>query len=489
MEGPVDLPERQRTLRAAIDWSYGRLTESQRALHGALAVFSDGAALDDARALAAGPATFLADLEALVGWSLSAATSADGEVRLSMLETVREHALERLRASGTLDELRRRHAERFLELATRCRARALRRRTRPSGSIGSSRVRQHRRPRSTGCSRRGGPRTRCERSPRSSASGARTRTSREARRWLALGSSSARTSLPEVAGGRARGRPRDRRPPRATGTPPSLSSKVRSCSSASSDGQRDAVFCLSELGFIALRRGDSDIASALCQEALETARDLGEARATSGVLAILSEVARAEGEHEQALAFSEEALELRRTLGDALLVIDSMYHVGVSAFGAGDVDRAREVFEAVLALARDLGDSLYTAAALCMLGAIDLLQGDLDTAHERLSESLRTYTELADDRSTAECLCALGGYAAATGDTEKAALLWGAADRFRGDSPLEYAEPAIEARFGPETISALGEQRYEELRAEGTRLGLGVVSKSPGMVVDGQRTE
>ena len=41
MEGPIDLPERQRTLRAAIDWSYGRLTESQRALHGTLAVFSD----------------------------------------------------------------------------------------------------------------------------------------------------------------------------------------------------------------------------------------------------------------------------------------------------------------------------------------------------------------------------------------------------------------------------------------------------------------
>ena len=49
MEGPVDLPERQRTLRAAIDWSYQRLTESQQTLHGTLAVFADGAALDDAR--------------------------------------------------------------------------------------------------------------------------------------------------------------------------------------------------------------------------------------------------------------------------------------------------------------------------------------------------------------------------------------------------------------------------------------------------------
>ena len=42
MEGPVDLPERQRTLRAAIDWSYKLLNERQRTLHGALAVFADG---------------------------------------------------------------------------------------------------------------------------------------------------------------------------------------------------------------------------------------------------------------------------------------------------------------------------------------------------------------------------------------------------------------------------------------------------------------
>ena len=49
MEGPIDLPERQRTLRAAIDWSYRRLSDAQRELHGALAVFADSGALDDLR--------------------------------------------------------------------------------------------------------------------------------------------------------------------------------------------------------------------------------------------------------------------------------------------------------------------------------------------------------------------------------------------------------------------------------------------------------
>ena len=116
MEGPMDLPERQRTLRAAIDWSYVA-SPTQRALHGTLAVFLDGAMLEDACALAPDPLSFLGDLEALVGWSLVRSEASDGSVRLSMLETVREHALGRLEAEASREALRERHAERFLELA------------------------------------------------------------------------------------------------------------------------------------------------------------------------------------------------------------------------------------------------------------------------------------------------------------------------------------------------------------------------------------
>ena len=84
MEGPVDLPERQRTLRAAIDWSYERLTEEQRAVHSAFAVFADGAALDDLRARSRRRTrAFCPDLEALVAWSLVRSDVADGGVRVS----------------------------------------------------------------------------------------------------------------------------------------------------------------------------------------------------------------------------------------------------------------------------------------------------------------------------------------------------------------------------------------------------------------------
>ena len=73
--------------------------------------------MSDARAIAGPGERFLADLEALVAWSLLRSDVADGEVRLSMLETVREHAMAMLEAEGGVEDLRRRHAERFLALA------------------------------------------------------------------------------------------------------------------------------------------------------------------------------------------------------------------------------------------------------------------------------------------------------------------------------------------------------------------------------------
>ena len=156
MEGPVDLPERQRTLRAAIDWSYKLLNERQRTLHGALAVFADGGRLEDARAISGSGPEFLRDLEALVAWSLVRSEVTDGQVRLSMLETVREHT----RSEHTLDVFRQRHAKRSSSSLSTQRT-SFPAWNRPVGSPCSRSNSTTSEPRSIGCLPRIESRTRC----------------------------------------------------------------------------------------------------------------------------------------------------------------------------------------------------------------------------------------------------------------------------------------------------------------------------------------
>ncbi len=307
-------------------------------------------------------------------------------------------------------------------------------------------------------------RTRSARSARSNVSGAPTPT------WAkhAGGLRSASISRPSLRRGFERtrcGLQPARRRGRATGTQQFPCSKRPSRCYRAENRDREEVFALSELGYIALRRDDRRTRGTPLRRGAALARSLGDDRALSAVLSILSDVARTQGDHERALAYAEEALERRRALGDPTTIVDSTYHLGVAAFAAGDLDRAEEAFEAALELARSLGDALYTAAALCMLGTTGLLKDDLSLVEKRLNESLAIYLDLDDDRSRAECLSALGGYAAATGHPEKAARLWGAADAARGSRPLEYAEPAIEARFTPSLVDSLRGRASRETSA------------------------
>ncbi len=108
--GARDLPERQRTLRGAIEWSYELLTEDEQRLFARLSVFRGGCTLGAAEEIAGAD---LDTLQSLVDKSLLRHT----EERYWLLETIREYASERLDESGEAGEFRRRHAEWFLELA------------------------------------------------------------------------------------------------------------------------------------------------------------------------------------------------------------------------------------------------------------------------------------------------------------------------------------------------------------------------------------
>jgi predicted ATPase len=123
-DGAVNLPERQRTLRGAIQWSYDLLEGEEQQLFRRLGVFAGGWTLEATEAVCAesspGQLTMLHLLESLINKSLvkqEAAADGEGETRFSMLETLREYALERLEASGEAEAVRQRHAEFFVALA------------------------------------------------------------------------------------------------------------------------------------------------------------------------------------------------------------------------------------------------------------------------------------------------------------------------------------------------------------------------------------
>ncbi len=124
--GPRDLPERQRTLRNTLDWSFSLLTAGEQALFARLGVFvgsfglpavtavcGDTAAADQADQ----PGRVVETLSSLVDSSLVRVEPSEDEPRFSLLDTIREYALERLRESGDWQHAHHRHAAYFVALA------------------------------------------------------------------------------------------------------------------------------------------------------------------------------------------------------------------------------------------------------------------------------------------------------------------------------------------------------------------------------------
>jgi predicted ATPase len=116
--GAVDLPERQRTLRATVEWSIGLLEEAERSLLEPLAVFVDGWTVDAAAQVAGLEEDRALELsEALARHSLVQRDRTELGPRLRMLETVRVFVAERLGRRLDAAEVERRHADHYRALA------------------------------------------------------------------------------------------------------------------------------------------------------------------------------------------------------------------------------------------------------------------------------------------------------------------------------------------------------------------------------------
>src|SRR5262249_17818555 len=121
-----DLPPRQRTLRAAIEWSYDLLSEAEQRLFRHVSVFASGFTLEAVEALesrlpngATDPSKALQDMTSLVDQSLVLTErTADDQVRYRLLESIQDYALELLADRGEEDLARQAHAAYFSALAT-----------------------------------------------------------------------------------------------------------------------------------------------------------------------------------------------------------------------------------------------------------------------------------------------------------------------------------------------------------------------------------
>ncbi len=472
MEGPVDLPARQRTLRATIDWSYGLLSESQRELHGQLAVFAGGSTLEDARAVADATGSFLSDLEALVAGSLLRSDAAgDDDVRVSMLETVREDAVARLASAGTLDNARRRHAERFLafaeyaeeELAGREQAVWLERAERELDNIRAA---------LDWCLANG----RIADALRGVSALLRFWHAHghvsEARRLLARGLAAA-DGLPAEVRARALWTAAHEAMAQSDypAAVPALEEALATFREVGDD--RHAVFALCELARALSSQDELDRAYRCGEDALAIAEGAGDERAASAALDTLAMVAGYRGQHARAQALSERSLALRRSLGDELLITSSTNTLGLAAMRAGDLETAERALSECLELARSLGEKTLVAAAVCALGEVALGRDLPEVAAQQLLEALALYSELGDDRDCAECLHVLGGVAAARGRPLDAARLWGAADvlRERPGAVLTPEENAVDRRFAGVVAAEGDPEALARARAEGRSLG------------------
>lgn len=116
--GPRDLPERQRTMRAALDWSVELCAPAEQVAFARLAVFAGGATLPAVEAVAGDDLDPIDALAGLVEQSLVVRTSGPrGTTRVRLLEPVRQYAWERL-DPGEAEDLADRHAGHFASVAT-----------------------------------------------------------------------------------------------------------------------------------------------------------------------------------------------------------------------------------------------------------------------------------------------------------------------------------------------------------------------------------
>ena len=471
--GARDLPERQQTLKAAMDWSYELLDDGEKKLLRRLSAFVGGCSLEAAESVAdeAGDLAIgvLDGLASLADKSLLRQQEQEGgEARIRMLETIREFGLECLHASGEAPGILRRHADYYLAFA------------------------EEAAPKLAGTGQKVWlDRLETEHDNIRAALDWFTRNG-EVEAALRLGG--ALWQFWEVRGYLAEGRARLARVLSLPIDQTHTKALTRALHGAGflADAQGDyaaarALFeenlaihrelgdrraiatSLNNIGVVALRQGDYATARALYEESLAIFREFGAKTAIAWALSNLGHVVLQQGDSAAARTLYEEGLQIAQELGDKRGVAWSINNLGDVARQEHDLAQARSLYAESLVKFRELGEQWGIASALTDLGNVARDQGDYMAARALYEESLAIVRELGHKRGIARLLEGFAGLAAARAQPERAVRLAGAAAGLRETlgMPLPPADQAkLEERLSP-ARDALSKEAAEAAWTEG----------------------
>ena len=426
--GRRDAPQHQQTLRLTFDWSYDLLDENAQSLFAQLAVFAGGCTLESAEDVCDG--AVLDGLSALVNESLL--TQREG--RFSMLEIVREYALERL---GEADEVRRRHLAHFVALAEEAE---------PELSRGHNQVAWY----------------------------ARLEDEHEnfrAALAFALDAGDGQSALRlavgirrfwQIHGHLAEGRE-------------ALAAALDAVGDTHSEQRAHA---LNMLGILAAEQGEFETTRAKFEAALEEARAVGSARVISSALVNLGNLAFYSRDLDEARRLYAESIQHFESLDELRGQALAKENLGLLALTDDNVPEAVKWLTDALDLARDGGDDREIAAAARSLAAAQIELGDPARVNELLSESLSLSRELGETHGIALCLETFAGLAASQGEPQRAAVLFGASDSVRASIGAQRQPDAqiLYERWLARTLALLDTSAYAQHYEDGRALTLEAAS-------------
>jgi predicted ATPase/DNA-binding SARP family transcriptional activator len=430
--GPRDVPGRHRALRLTLDWSFELLSPAQQRVFARLGVFVGTWDLDAAEAVCGDRDGFVLDHVSAVAEESLIRREPGEEARFAMLETVREYALERLRASEEEDDARARHARYFAAFAEKShnalggpeQAEWLARLAREHDNL------------------------------RAAQAYFKERDELE----LLLQMCAALWRFWQIHGHLDEGR-------RA----------LEFALAARIDGDPLVrVRALNGAGVLAAEQGDFEAAESFFEPALVLVRGLGDHERTATVLVNLGNLGLYARDFARARRLYEESIEYASRSGSPVVEAIARENLGLLALDQGDLARAVDLLEESARLASGVGDDRGRSSSTRALAAALLESGETDAAKERLVESLELARRLGELNGIAYCLDTFAGLAVSEGDPARAARLFGAADGLRasiGALRPPDQQPLYE-RWVASTLAQLDTETYADCYESGRVLGL-----------------